>query len=63
MHQVGEFLGYSNKDNYKTLRKCLNELQFEENVDWKIQKPAGIHTYRLPSTENPEINLGGSGLM
>jgi len=61
MSDVGDFLGYSNKDNYKKLRTFLNGSHFEENVDWKVQKAAGPYRGRLLSTEKTDKNLGGSG--
>ena len=62
MDQVGEFLGYSNKDNYKKFREFLKTSHFEENIDWKLQTAAGPLKGRLLTTEKPMINLGGSGL-
>ena len=62
MHQVGEFLGYSNDTNYKQLRILLKSSQFEENIDWKVQKAAVRYTGQQLSTKEQGKNLGGAGL-
>ena len=49
MSDVGDFLGYSNKDNYEKLRTFLNGSHFEENVDWKLQKVTSMYKYTQTS--------------
>jgi len=61
MHQVGEFLGYSNKGNYEMLRKFLNSSHFEENIDWKVQKVAPVYRQEQLSTEKKSGNEGNGG--